>query len=121
MIKQYFIDKLKENTRKIESYKKDIIQKVQDMNINELNKMSESLKKLQEENRQLTKDCVKYCTVLEVIEISNTKSFMGDENIISFNKYELESSYKYDKAITVEERNLLVARFGYSLKEAKIV
>lgn len=47
MIQKYFTDKLKDNSRKIESYKKDIIQKVQDMNINELNKMSERLKMLQ--------------------------------------------------------------------------
>lgn len=119
-MKTYFTEKLKKIVEQIESTKKSIINGIDDYNAKQLVSLSESLKVLNEKHSELTKDAVEYCTVEEILAIADTKSW-SNEPLNLLHKYSLESGYRYkNKAITTVERERLVKRFGYSLKDAKV-
>lgn len=119
-MKTYFTNKLKKTVERIESTKKSIINGIDDYNAKQLVSLSESLKVLTEQHSELTNDAVEYCTVEEILAIADTKSWNG-EPLNLFHKYSLEIGYKHkNKAITIAEREMLVKRFGYSLKDAKV-
>lgn len=125
-MKTYFTDKLKEVNDRIKSTEKSIISGITGTgntarNMEGIVELSKRLIILKDNKKELTTDAVKYCTVDEIIEIGSLTNYIGDETLNLLDKYSLESGYKYNsKAITIQERDKLVAKFGYSLKEAKV-
>lgn len=121
-MKQYFIDKLKDSLSKLERNTNSILKEVNDGNFRILKELSDKALEHKQTIQDLVRDLPKYCTVEEVIEISNTKSsYSGDELLLTKNIHDIEYSYKYNtKTITLSERDKLVDRFGYRLKEAKV-
>lgn len=121
-MKQYFIDKLKDSLSKLESTQNSILKEVAEGNFRNLTELSNRVLQNKQTIQDLVKDLTKYCSVDEVIEISNTKaSYSGDQLLLTKNICDIEYAYKYNnKPITLSERDRLVERFGYRLKEAKV-
>jgi len=125
-MKAYFTEKLKEVNERIKSTEKNIIGGITGTGNNSrtmegIVELSKRLIALKDNKKELTTDAVKYCTVDEIIEIGSLTNYIGDETLNLLDKYSLESGYKYNsKAITIQERDKLIAKFGYSLKEAKV-
>ena len=116
---KYFLDKLKKLKEQINSTSNSIITGVTEYKLNELVSLSQRLTVLKESHRELTKDTVKYCSVDEIIEIANAVNY-SSEPLNLLDKYSLESTFKYDRTVTINERDKLISKFGYSLKEAKV-
>lgn len=121
-MKQYFIDKLKHSLSKLESTQNSILKEVDEGNFRSLTELSNKALQHKQTIQDLVRDLPKYCNVDEVIEISNTKAnYSGDELLLTKNIYDIEYAYRYNnKSISIPERERLIARFGYSLKEAKV-
>jgi hypothetical protein len=121
-MKQYFIDKLTSSMRSINTIKKNIISAATNMELGPLIKLPTILQEEQEKYSELIVDLCTYCSVDDVIEISNLKDRYSQEPLSLINVREIERFYKYStKGITLRERTLLVERFGWPLKEAKVV
>ena len=120
-MKQYFIDKLKSNNEAIKRMEKSILEAASAMNLKVLMEAPEKLLKLKEYHKDLTNDCCRYCTVADVIEVSNVKDKYSGEALNLFDKKDIEYFYKYSTlGIHISDRDALVTRFGYTLKESKI-
>jgi hypothetical protein len=121
-MKQYFIDKLKDSLSQLESTQNSILSEVANGNFRTLTALSNSALQHKQTIQNLVKDLPKYCSVDEVIEISNTKAnYSSDDLLLTKNINDLEYAYKYNsKPIRISERDKLVERFGYRLKEAKV-
>ena len=121
-MKHYFIDKLKDSLLNLESTQNSILREVADGNFRLLKELSNRASQHQLTIQNLIRDLPKYCSVDEVIEISNTKAnYSSDDLLLTKNIYDLEYAYKYNnKPIRISERDKLVERFGYRLKEAKV-
>lgn len=121
-MKNYFIDKIKDNLFELELTQNTILKEVADGNFKILTELSNRALQYKQSIRELVRDLSKYCTVDEVIEISNTKvSHSKDQLLLSDNIDDIRYAYEYNsKAITLSERAKLVERFGYQLKSAKV-
>jgi len=121
-MKQYFIEKLKDALYNLESTQNSILKEVANGNFRILTELSNKALQHKQTIQELVKDLCKYCTVAEVIEVSNTKAnYSGDELLLTKYIHDVEYAYKYNnKSITLSERDALVERFGYKLKEAKV-
>lgn len=120
-MKEYFIEKLTKSMRAIKTTEKHIIEAATKMEMSSLIKLPLRLQEEKEKHSEWITDLCTYCTVDEVIEISNLKDRYSNEPLNLLDSYKLQYFYKYNnKGITISERNKLVERFGYSLKEAKV-
>lgn len=121
-MKQYFIDKLKNGLSNLKSTQNSILKEVDEGTFRGLTELSNRVLQHKQTIQDLVRDLPKYCTVAEVIEISNTKAnYSDDELLLTKNIYDLEYAYKYNnKSISILEREKLIERFGYKLKEAKV-
>lgn len=120
-MKEYFIEKLTKSMRAIRTTEKHIIEAATKMEMSSLLKLPLRLQEEKERHSEWITDLCTYCTVDEVIEISNLKDKYSNETLNLLDSYRLEYFYKYNnKGITISEKDKLVERFGYSLKEAKV-
>ena len=121
-MKNYFIDKLKDSLSKLESTQNSILKEVAEGNFRSLTELSNRALQHKQIIQDLVRDLPKYCSVNDVIEISNTKaSYSGDQLLLTKNIYDIRYGYEYNnKPITLSERDKLIERFGYELKKAKV-
>lgn len=120
-MKEYFIEKLTKSIRAIKTTEKHIIEAATKMEMSSLVNLPLRLQEEKKRHSEWITDLCTYCTVDEVIEISNLKDRYSNEPLSLLDSYKLEYFYKYNnKGITISERNKLVERFGYSFKEAKV-
>lgn len=124
-MKQYFIDKLKDSVKHLEGLQKSIVEAAASLDLKKLMELPQVLTKAKEEYSTLVKDCVKYCTVDEVLEIADLKDWHGTTtlNLLEVNgDYTVSYAYSYNKpdGVTLGERDRLVKRFGYRLKDIKV-
>lgn len=109
-MKQYFENKLKSIIRDIESAKQNIIKYAQELDIKQIINYTDRLSVLNAKHSEFTKDACLNCTVIEIIEMIGNKLIR---------EYDASYVYKYDKAITTNERDMLT-RLSYQFKDAKI-
>ena len=120
-MKNYFIEKLAKSMRAIKTTEKHIIEAATKMEMSSLIKLPLRLQEEKEKHSEWITDLCTYCTVDEVLEIADLKDKYSNEPLCLLDKHRLEYFYKYNnKGITMSEREKLVERFGYSLKEAKV-
>ena len=124
-ITKYFRDKLKAVSQRIESLEKAILSSATNREYKDMDSQVANIQKFEAIKSEYIKDLVKYCSVKDVVELGCEKIspyseecyIKGDQKAVGCLYY----AYRFsDKPITVEERNLLVDSFGYSLKEAKV-
>ena len=120
-MKNYFTDKLKKSKESINKLEKIIIDAALGLNMEILVKSPAILLDLRYKHSELTKDCAKYCTIDELIELSDLKDYYSSDSLNLINSKDIEYYFKYEsQGISTIERDKLIARFGYSLKEAKV-
>jgi hypothetical protein len=121
MIQMYLTDKLKEISNHTKRVTANLIKAAENLDIKAIQASTEHLSHLKDDKKRLTEDCVKYCTVAEVIAICKRIDKYSGEVIELVTAGEIAYEYKYhSKPVTVEEREMLVKAFGYHLKDAKV-
>lgn len=101
---EYLKEKLEDQSRRIESLRDDIVKNAQDLNIIGLTTSTTSLSVANDTIKQLVRDIALYCSVEEVISV---------KELLAPFVHDLSFTYKYNKAVTLEERELLSETFGY--------
>lgn len=120
-MKNYFIDKLTESKNEIKRLEKSIIQAATNMEMKSLVSLPKTLIEQKKKHSELINDLCKYCSVGDVIEISNLKDKYSQETLNLISENNVRHFYRFNTdGITPSERDALVSRFGYSLKESKI-
>jgi hypothetical protein len=119
-MRKYFSDKLTQTARNLFRLEESIIDAAQEMNILRLQIGTTSLKEEKDRLKEFTKDAVKYCSVEDIITLKETKYTLGEKSRSILCEDTVEYAYKYEKTVSVEERERLMSAFGYKLKDAKI-
>ncbi len=111
-MKNYLERKLKKVEDRIESIKRSILQDLSDMKISQIVSSAQELDTLKKVRIELVKDLAEYLTVSEVIELHKKG--------VVFTAFEISYQYRYNRAVTVSERDILIEHFGHHLKDVKI-
>lgn len=120
-MKNYFTDKLKKSKESINRLEKRIIEAATNMEMKALLELPKQLQTQREEHSEWNKDCAKYLSIDDLIEISNLTDKYSNESLNLINNRDIEYHFKYNSnGISITDRDKLIARFGYSLKEAKV-
>lgn len=109
-MKEYMKAKLQNLATTIERCKNNIIKSATELNIKAIIPLTETLMVFQESAREFSKDAARYLTVSEFIELYE----LG-----LIDRYSAEYVFKYDKHITLAERNSL-EKLHYGFKEARV-
>lgn len=121
MFTLFFKDKLVELNSNITKVKDAIIQAANDVNIKELQNLTEKLKEYNLLRSEYVKDILHYLTVAEVIEFYNLKEKYGDRHLNLLTQKEVVFHFRhYSKGVTMEEREDLTKVFGWEMKQIKI-
>lgn len=119
-MKTYFLTKLIDISNKIEKNTNSIVKNAQELDIKAIQDSTKRLNDNKDREKELINDAVIYCSVDDIIAISNEVDMIGDKKY-KFNEHTLAYAYKYtSKGVTSLERDRLVDRFGYQLKDIKI-
>ena len=120
-MKNYFIEKLTKSKKSINRLERKIIEAATDMEMKALLELPKQLQIQKEEHFEWIKDCSNYLSIDDLIEISNLTDEYSQEPLNLINNKEIKHHFKYNSnGISVTDRDKLIARFGYSLKEAKV-
>jgi len=120
-MQSYLKDKLVKVNGNIENSKASIIREVSENKFDKLISLNNSINNSIAIRKGLVEDAVKYLTVAELLEINENEDIFNRPRTPLFNEAEMAYAYKYnDKAITIQDRELLVSKFGYRLREAKV-
>ena len=109
-MEKYFTEKLNNIQKNIDSVTKSIVEYAKDLDIKSIMLSTDKLQKLVLSQEEFTKDAVLNISVDDVIKLINAK-------VINLNK--VTYIYKYDKAVTLAERQALLA-ISYKFNDVKI-
>jgi hypothetical protein len=109
-MKQYFVDKLTEINRKIESLRTQLVEYACDLNIKAITSTTDQLSRYKAKKEEFTRDAVKYLSVDDILTLLSTN--LAD-------RYTASYEYKYNKYITLSERERLVV-VSYEFREARV-
>ena len=121
-LKSYFQEKLYVLEKDIQNCKESIVKSAADLNVESLKNLSEKLRRLKEEKSSFTTDLCRFCTVEEVIAVSEYKPRLYYDNIgVNLSESCVRYYYSYiSSGVSVQEREMLVKKFGYSLNNIKV-
>lgn len=122
-LQEYLTERLKKAKSDVDSAKSKVISEAQELNIKALTAATERLQNYEMEYDKILKDIVKHIPVNEIIKISNLKDRWSAEplNLIQGkNLVWTFNNVSYNKKYSIEERDALIARFGYSFNDLKV-
>jgi hypothetical protein len=109
-MKNYLTIKLKKAISDIENITNNVVRSAQELDIKNIQSNTAKLQIVNERYSELSKDAALFLSVNDVIELLNLKLVK---------QYEVSYVYKYDKSISLQERDLL-SKIAYEFRDAKV-